>query len=669
MSLVVCSNKLESKNPYDRFGLDQSASRFRNHLVNTLEIPANSEVAVQSVKVNKDGLMKLTQYDRWFQFFNQNCRTNTDDPLISDSSLSTGMPIMCTANMIGDESAEYVNANEFVNRMTTGMKLGFPHPDIDVSNTKAQVLRLGATIVGAGFEGFRMTYDYLSTATTNLWTTDWSKLTEAYAETSTMTISEPGGSGTATRITCDTAAPPQAESTGLNHNVAWANEYPISHSKGEINFKLDGLVTTGVKLNGGWAVGLSRTGLNDPGSTSSTGQIPYGSYRSDGFTAYNHHYDYVVYSEQNIPGSGNPFYMKVGHFVANADDPTEAKPCRMEEIIYYDDVDGNFTGSEWTPPFVTTKGPYNLSTNIQHFDNIRFKLQNEIMTIEIMSSTGTGLAPAIAGQYYTICSYSLPSSKSAPKMSVPNPAGQTCWNIYPKVMLRTATKFIDIDTSLCRDTGYKAKSEDGDWYYRMMNNAQARLPMEIDTRHYNDQDDTTFYVQRDTSSTGTSRKYSGYENIVILTPDTIRYLGTGEANMQHRLGYIARGILDSDQGTTTLQEVYFDSDVTPSIIDYSSQFVRLDNFTQLSHNAGTGRPSKILYHMPRFDTSNREIGTGLYFEPQERVYIKLNNTESIPANEFHLSICDNTERIVEDLTGQTIICLHVRKSDKPLNGN
>ena len=38
MSLVICSNKLESSNPYDRFGQDQSAGSFRNHLVNTLQL-------------------------------------------------------------------------------------------------------------------------------------------------------------------------------------------------------------------------------------------------------------------------------------------------------------------------------------------------------------------------------------------------------------------------------------------------------------------------------------------------------------------------------------------------------------------------------------------------------------------------------------------------------
>ena len=70
--------------------------------------------------------------------------------------------------------------------------------------------------------------------------------------------------------------------------------------------------------------------------------------------------------------------------------------------------------------------------------------------------------------------------------------------------------------------------------------------------------------------------------------------------------------------------------------------------------------------MPRFDQSNREIGTGLYYEPGERVYVKLNNSESIYLNELALSICDDKEVLVDDLTGETIIILHFKQSDTPL---
>ena len=153
MSLVICSNKLESSNPYDRFGQDQSAGSFRNHLVNTLELPANAEVAVQSVKVNKDGLIRITSSDVWYQFFNQNMRTNVDTPLINVSTLSTGMPIMCTPDMIDKNGSEFVNIEEFVKRITTGMLLGWPHPDCNRATTKCEVLRLGATILGGGFDG------------------------------------------------------------------------------------------------------------------------------------------------------------------------------------------------------------------------------------------------------------------------------------------------------------------------------------------------------------------------------------------------------------------------------------------------------------------------------------------------------------------------------------
>ena len=57
MSLIICSNKTDGHNPLDRFSEDQAPFRFRNHLTNTLKLAPNSEVAVQSVKVNKDGLM------------------------------------------------------------------------------------------------------------------------------------------------------------------------------------------------------------------------------------------------------------------------------------------------------------------------------------------------------------------------------------------------------------------------------------------------------------------------------------------------------------------------------------------------------------------------------------------------------------------------------------
>ena len=96
-------------------------------------------------------------------------------------------------------------------------------------------------------------------------------------------------------------------------------------------------------------------------------------------------------------------------------------------------------------------------------------------------------------------------------------------------------------------------------------------------------------------------------------------------------------------------------------------FVRLDNFTQTTFNSGTGRPSRILYQVPRFDTSNRESGTALYYEPHQRTYVKLNNSDPVSLNELHLSLCDSMERLADKgLTGKTVICLHFQQSQTPL---
>ena len=54
MSLVICSNQKDEVNLYDRSSLDQAPYRFRNHLTNPVQLPPNSEVAVQSVKINKE---------------------------------------------------------------------------------------------------------------------------------------------------------------------------------------------------------------------------------------------------------------------------------------------------------------------------------------------------------------------------------------------------------------------------------------------------------------------------------------------------------------------------------------------------------------------------------------------------------------------------------------
>ena len=72
-------------------------------------------------------------------------------------------------------------------------------------------------------------------------------------------------------------------------------------------------------------------------------------------------------------------------------------------------------------------------------------------------------------------------------------------------------------------------------------------------------------------------------------------------------------------------------------------------------------PSKILYQIPRFSSSGKEYGN-LYFEANEKTYVKLNNSEQLNINQLQVDIVNVDETYVRDLVGQTSVVLHFRRS-------
>ena len=665
----MCSNG-DPSNAYDRYALDQAPYRFRNHLVNPIDIAPNSEVAVINVKVNKNGLIKVGSGDRFYQYFNINPRNNADTPLINSTVLSTGMPVLCSPGQLGEDDFEYVTVTDFALRLQDGMRAGaIIHPDMDKANITVDILRTSG-VTGSGFAGFRLTYTYFGEATANLMTTDWNKLTDAFTQPSTMTISQTGLGNTV--ITCNA----DRNQDPLNHNVVWANEHPLSHMNGIWDIDLTGLQGGTENFNSDWACGLAR------GTKATKGGLQYLNATRDNLSGNGHFYDFVVYCEQNADGGNR--WLKIGHCVYD-DDDTERdtdKPMRMDEIVYWNDGTGNYNGGEWTTydpdgggvgigtGFITVSetltGRYNMSANPEKWDTLRIQQNGEQISIQVKSTVGGGRVGTI-DTFYEICSYDKPN---ATKLNIPKPVAQTCLNLYPKVMIRTAGRSLTFTNYKGRSTGYKLGDERADWFCRMMINGMSVFPIQIDSGLYNQiNTGTDIYTQKATTGAGSTMTLTDFEMQVILGNGEPTYQATRDANMQHRLGFTSRAVLDVNAGTTTDNVIKYESDSIPNLVDYSSQFVRLDNFTQKSYNAGQqrgGRPSKILYHMPRFDQSNREIGTALYFSPNYPVYCKLNNSDPIKLNEIQMSICDKNERLIEDLTGDTVISLHFQQSTTPI---
>ena len=688
MSLVISSNDTLGNKQFDRYATNQAPYRFTNHLVSPLEIDADSEVAVHSFKCNKDGLVKLSPSLSWYQFFNVDPRATRsgETPKISSVNESTGWEIKCFPKMESTKRDEYVSLYEFADRFEDGMRRGIPHPDfVSLTNplTTMEILRDSGT-TGAGFQGFRLTYRYNSIGS-GLTDNPPTRFERLYPNDGTTRIQYTSGTKTFKSLV--------GRQTGTNYDITEAQKncmfgmnHPLSRLGGVCLFDLtdagEKITLDGeyqyTKLNKDFVIGLNR---GCPSRTINeilnNRQVGYNHAQGTGsFSEYNiNPFDYAISSEQ-IGRTGNR-WLKVGHLVEDPNMYDDTKPFTMEDIHYYKGTGG----TEWTSSNFGTAGfpsaapddigRYNMSVNASRFDAVKFVVENEIVSISLLRQTSIipeGGDPSDYPTELLVCSYSMKTTHATgfSKIVFPKPAAQTCWNLYPKVVLPFKDTEIKLQTWNGKTTGYDADAptQPADWYQRSILNGEFEGINVVDRRYYNDIQDLTEFPMKGTETTDGEKHFGQMLMNVILTPQTITYPHTQGANAQYVLGFVERGVLDSNNATQTDadQQTIYDSDSAPSIQAKDSMFIRLDNFTQKSFNAGTGRPSKIIHHVPRFDTSNREIGAGLYFEPHEKTYIKLNNSNPIVINELDFSICNSREQMITDLTGETIICLHFRKT-------
>ena len=161
-----------------------------------------------------------------------------------------------------------------------------------------------------------------------------------------------------------------------------------------------------------------------------------------------------------------------------------------------------------------------------------------------------------------------------------------------------------------------------------------------------------------------STKDIGEDDLTFVTPQAFQL--SFRTTISNRFG--AQNILGFEN--VSVQEVVFtdgvipktkESKTAPKMISNKSLFVRLPDLPINSFNTGKGSVSKILYHMPRFDNNGNEVG-GLYFQPPERLYIPLNNVEKIRLNNLKVELCNIDETNGNtDLVGQTIVCLDIRR--------
>jgi len=626
MSLVICSNSIADGTAERQNQSIYKAWSFRNQLTSTYKIPANAQVALQSVKVNVDGRIVLSRQNNvFYQYFGK--KLNLDGataPQIEDTPYHPLRVALLRRTEV-DTSVKEFTLSDFANRVGERMSDSIYHPNLQ-DKTKVEILRNAS---GLDFLGYKITQDqYLSASNVN------GSLVNAEEQ---IDADKPrNGSGSWTYTSGTKVFQRNASLEEIFTASAIFPDNPLSLSDGTMIVNISG---NGADANASgsavpWAVGLSRYFNNG---------------NMDGFYA-------PYYNDDSYDADlelGESGYMDFG--VARNDDgdlvafhtafDSAAQKTRRYEINYWENASSSFTALS-----------DRLELSNGKYEKVRFTAKGETLKADIYNAS--------TSKWETITEYSG-AATAANKDSQFNPIHQACWCLHPVLEVGSAggtnnkkLHIAHIKTPPILDYDVKKKNKSG-WWETMDLLGTQRWCRAVESRAILDTSNTNALYTQVGVDSGASNRITGLNNVLILEPSEI-YTPSRGANARQSLGFNS-GVIDTPD---SLNPTEFHSNFAPSLVSSQAMFVRLDNFNQRVVNALTGNKSQIIGHLPRFDSTQ---STGrLYFEPNNFVWIDLDNPSEISVSDFNISFCYSNEQYATILTGQSIVVLYFRSKPKEL---
>jgi hypothetical protein len=596
-----------------------------------------SEIALQSAKINKNGLFILDRANSGFcHYFG----TPIEDLHNDSIENSTTQPFRAVigageAFRAGDKKNE-VNIDDMANETNKGIDQAAFHPSLITGETTTG-MDVTALYDGtsASFKGFKFVATQQTAKTTrnaaDIVFTDISK-NDSYNFTQAAGV---------------------VTTTDTRGFYVQNREYPISQNAGTnagtctFNFSDANAIAATP-----WFVGLSRinekrdigggdfdylpTYFDD--TVASTGLLIQGQMR----------YADIAVCRVRV---GNPAVATLKVFqTGSKSDAGLGQGICMNEVTYFGAHNTKFNTA------------YDIGTNPNKYRKVKFTLSNEEFKIEMIREDGT---------IDLLCDYTTLRAAGAIKNECLNPVNAAKWALYPTMAVsggfasgaRSLT-LESIDHYTSYPTYDESKYFNYDWWGWSQKYGETIFCKKLEMRAWNNQASTV--SQHGAGANGllapkglnASGGMDGYDSIIITARSGAYGNSTDECNTQFTLGFSGDPI--SNPTSTNLASTN-QSTSTPQLVSNISLFVRLNNFTQSSVNARQGTNSKIVAHLPRFDNSGNETG-GLYFEPHEKTYLALNNPEEILINSFDVDIVYDNETLCTALTGKTIVCFHVRGS-------
>ena len=629
MSLIITSNTPNNDIQETTAGINRSFS-YTNHLQGTLRIPKESQIAVQSVKLNKDGNMMLNKYNSKFGFY---FGRKVQDWLvrISDNNPTQDIEnnsLMIPAFILPEEDRER-NMSLSTDDLAVQIQKSFNkvlncpnlcETDDELINPGVQVIAL-RNASQQGFSGFDWKITQTKSASSTSRSASWINFNES-------------GSGVATVSVPAGTPSPGTEINNLNANkiCVVGTDYPLNLNGGSMKIDL------GTHKDGDdyeeFSIGLSRCNGKDTGDPGD--QAPF--YWTHVGTKDGIFFDWRVCSVENAAGNHD---VVVYHSVFDED----LNKFTELEFEYWNNKDG-------------TRNPTTsrLTWEDEEFETVTFTVKNERVTILLDGDGGDK----------TLSDGNGGGDESNQNMK---PCGPTTRWLFPKLILADTKKmfletFSGVEVVVSAGVPYEyGKCQDLDWYNERNCDGDLTECELLDNSlfcYYDSADDLIvsdlLYTQVGVSGIG----LMACDSRIITTPSRAWYLGSIGLNTQYIFGFRKFGSatpLTGDLGAGLV--INFQSSSVPVLVSKESIFIRLKNFPIISANFGKAALSNILYHVPTFSNSGAETGS-LHFEPAEMVYLNINNTEDLFISTMEVDLVYGDETLATGLAGKTTVVFHLR---------
>lgn len=644
MSLIITSSAQHDET--NQVGISVPY-QYRNNIKNPLMIPPNSEVAVESVKIQRVPMLDYANNITTNFWFGERLATN------ASYEDQTSYFIPARNEILGSKSPQ-----DFAEEFKVVLQEAYSfHPEINSVNIEVNV----STDTNGLFNGFQFQIPQVAAAATSA----VPPASTLLQEISGVSGSWDGGELEANGDDCFLQLLPQGSDGG-----------PLSSFNGSITYTDLGILDPVI-------VGISRPYCKDPSDGAIQGwdgrdmresgpgtDHPFSlAITGEGLGQYGEIYmDYCVYNDGTD--------IRIYNYTGDVDGLG-----RMSEVVYYAKSNSASQTTNTDNSSFATASPIPSAS----MGDVSFKVDNEKVKISVSGKT-----------VVEVNTFNSASFKS----QVPMPTSISNWKMYPTVYFAQNGDTVSIDNYDCRTSSTIHNNfPENSWITRtkigtfldgrsstqtqedMIATGSVPIPPFNNATDW-DMDIYTRDILKAMTSDGTAipdktiRNYSGIVNN-LLGPSTNRYenimiMGNNSRYIERRseqwqpnstmvLGFSPFSI-NADSGMTHSGGYHgasFTSISKPSLSSQQSTFIRVPTLTHETYNFSTGNPSKILFQIPRFDNSGAETGA-LYFQNNDKSFIDLKNAAPLRLTDLDVHLVRKDERFAKDLTGSTEVVFVVR---------